>query len=49
MVRIEGNKSQSVGMENSGVYYQEMKLIIDACKNDDINFPNRISTADYNK
>ncbi len=25
------------------------KLIIDACKNDDVHFPNRISTADYNK
>lgn len=25
------------------------KLIIDACKNEDINFPNRISTADYTR
>jgi 2,5-furandicarboxylate decarboxylase 1 len=25
------------------------KLIIDACKNEDIKFPNRISTADYTR
>ena len=25
------------------------KLIIGACKNEDINFPNRISTADYTR